>query len=57
MKVASVFELRWNDKNLFHLWLKTLPINLSYRLCEDLWKRSKEKKTAIWIKEEGFFFY
>lgn len=57
MKVGSLCELKGMDKNLFFLWLKTLPVNLSERLSNRLWKDSKEKAKVIWTKYGGFFFY
>ena len=57
MKVASTFDLKWNDQNLFTLWLETLPIRLSIDLTRSLWKESKGKKTALWTKKGGFKFY
>jgi hypothetical protein len=57
MKVASVFNLKAKDQNLFNLWLETIPVRFSNNLKERLWIKSKGFDNVLWTKFEGFSFY
>jgi hypothetical protein len=57
MKVASTFNLRQSDENLFKLWLETIPVNFSNNLKERLWLKSIRYDFVIWTKAEGFLFH